>query len=39
MCIGFIQRTFDDEHRRNRPPDRFREPAKKKLGARLGLGD
>ena len=23
MCIGFLQMTFDDEHRGNRPPPRF----------------
>jgi hypothetical protein len=29
MCIGFFQRTVDDEHRNNRPPARFlTEPAK-----------
>ena len=41
MCIGIIQRTFDDEHRKNRPPERFREPApaKGKAAARLGLGN
>jgi hypothetical protein len=29
MCIGFLNRTLDDEHRRNRPPERFRTPATK----------
>jgi hypothetical protein len=24
MCIGFLQRTLDDEHRKNRPPERLR---------------
>ena len=33
MCIGFLQRTLDDEHRKNRPPDRLR-PAEKKAAAR-----
>jgi len=23
MCIGFLQMTFDDEHRKNQPPSRF----------------
>ncbi len=23
MCIGFLQMTFDDEHRKNQPPPRF----------------
>ena len=24
MCIGFLQRTYDDQHLNNRPPTRFR---------------
>jgi hypothetical protein len=34
MCIGFMQLTFDDEHRGNRPPPRFQvAPAKDAAGS------
>jgi hypothetical protein len=31
MCIGFLQMTLDDEHRKNRPPPRFAPPAAARL--------
>jgi mono/diheme cytochrome c family protein len=34
MCIGFFQRTLDDEHRNNKPPARLLAPAAVKAAAR-----